>query len=170
MTTVPSERKKALPVRAVTDVTIIIDPPCCLERWAARYTYGTEKYWATLKKEYEGWVKEFTDFLRDHRSQDANIFSVDTKVEIVCSVCSNPWELMDEGTPDVGCAHCGAELAYWQPSPRASGRMEWTCPCGVGHGDHVHSCCPEGCCQRDDYPGRKEREGTPPLGMRAEAP
>ena len=52
---------------------------------------------------------------------------------------------------------------FWQPCPRAGGRMEWTCPCGrdsstgmpgVGHGNHDHGCCSESCCSRDDYPGR----------------
>ena len=34
-------------------------------------------------------------------------------------------------------------------------RGEYTCPHGVGHGNHVHGCCPESCCQRDDFPLRK---------------
>lgn len=37
-------------------------------------------------------------------------------------------------------------------------RGEYTCPCGVGHGNHVHGCCGEGCCSREDYPLRAERE------------
>ncbi len=40
---------------------------------------------------------------------------------------------------------------FWQSCPRADGRMEWTCPHGVGHGEHDHGC--DGCCSRDDYPG-----------------
>lgn len=40
----------------------------------------------------------------------------------------------------------------WIPSPRAGGRMEWECEHGIGHGNHVHGC--DGCCSRDDYPGR----------------
>ena len=31
-------------------------------------------------------------------------------------------------------------------------RGEYKCPHGVGHGRHVHGCCHESCCQRDDFP------------------
>jgi hypothetical protein len=34
-------------------------------------------------------------------------------------------------------------------------RGEFACPCGVGHGNHIHGCCPNGCCQRDDFPLRR---------------
>lgn len=44
----------------------------------------------------------------------------------------------------------------WEPCPRADGRMEWLCECGIGHGNHVHGCC--GCCSRGDYPGRSVEE------------
>lgn len=40
----------------------------------------------------------------------------------------------------------------WLEAPRADGRMEWKCKCGIGHGNHIHSCC--GCCQHPDYPGK----------------
>ncbi len=40
----------------------------------------------------------------------------------------------------------------WKPCKRADGRMEWLCEHGVGHGNHVHEC--DGCCEREDYPGR----------------
>jgi hypothetical protein len=45
---------------------------------------------------------------------------------------------------------------FWEDCPRADGRMEWLCPHGIGHGNHIHGC--DGCCERDDYPGRKEGE------------
>jgi len=38
---------------------------------------------------------------------------------------------------------------FWQ---RSGHRGEWSCPHGVGHGNHVHGCCGEGCCSRDDFP------------------
>lgn len=43
---------------------------------------------------------------------------------------------------------------FWEPCRRASGRMEWTCPCGVGHGNHDHGCCAKECCSREDFPDR----------------
>ena len=31
-------------------------------------------------------------------------------------------------------------------------RNEYICPCGVGHGNHIHGCCSKHCCSRDDFP------------------
>ncbi len=45
---------------------------------------------------------------------------------------------------------------FWEPCPRADGRMEYMCPHGIGHGNHTHGC--DGCCQRNDYPGPKEKD------------
>jgi hypothetical protein len=36
-------------------------------------------------------------------------------------------------------------------------RGEFNCPHGVGHGNHIHGCCEEQCCQRADFPLRKDR-------------
>lgn len=33
-------------------------------------------------------------------------------------------------------------------------RGEYSCPHGVGHGNHIHGC--DGCCQREDFPIPKE--------------
>lgn len=33
-------------------------------------------------------------------------------------------------------------------------RGEYTCPHGIGHGNHVHGC--DGCCQRNDFPLQRE--------------
>lgn len=46
--------------------------------------------------------------------------------------------------------------------PRADGRTEFLCEHGVGHSpcwsrDRVHGC--EGCCEREDFPGRWPRVG-----------
>jgi hypothetical protein len=40
----------------------------------------------------------------------------------------------------------------WTWYPRGDGRTEWLCPDGIGHGPHPHGC--DGCCARDDYPGK----------------
>ena len=45
----------------------------------------------------------------------------------------------------------------WEKSPRANGRMEWLCEHGIGHGNHIHGC--DGCCSRDDFPGKDYLEG-----------
>lgn len=36
-------------------------------------------------------------------------------------------------------------------------RGEYTCPHGVGHGNHIHGCCEERCCTRADFPLRKDK-------------
>jgi hypothetical protein len=35
-------------------------------------------------------------------------------------------------------------------------RGEYSCPHGVGHGNHIHGCCQERCCTREDFPPRKK--------------
>ena len=60
-------------------------------------------------------VKDFEDFLRDHRSQDLIRLDVERVITDICSACGSEWEpyLITEkdNDPDVGktcCAHCGA--------------------------------------------------------------
>lgn len=53
------------------------------------------------------------------------------------------------------------KFVKWIESPRADGRMEWVCKhpdgsYGPGHGNHPHCC--DGCCARDDYPGRVSKK------------
>ena len=40
----------------------------------------------------------------------------------------------------------------WIKVRRMDGRIEYNCEHGVGHGVHVHGCCHDHCCSRDDYP------------------
>jgi len=35
-------------------------------------------------------------------------------------------------------------------------RGEYSCPHGVGHGNHIHGCCQERCCTREDFPLRNK--------------
>ena len=35
-------------------------------------------------------------------------------------------------------------------------RGEYNCPHNVGHGNHIHGCCHERCCTRDDFPLRSK--------------
>lgn len=45
---------------------------------------------------------------------------------------------------------------FWWPTPGPDARGEWICPHRVGHGEHIHSC--DGCCSRDDYPGKRGKK------------
>ena len=40
----------------------------------------------------------------------------------------------------------------WIKVKRMDGRIEYNCEHGVGHGTHVHGCCHDHCCSRDDFP------------------
>ncbi len=70
-----------------------------------RYYADTEKE----AKDLERAVKDFHDFLRDHRSQDMISLDVTRIYEDQCSHCREIWEQdMFDGKP--GCASCGALL------------------------------------------------------------
>lgn len=50
------------------------------------------------------------------------------------------------------------EPSSWEDEPFWQGpgyRGEYTCPHGVGHGNHVHGC--DGCCSRPDFPLRDKK-------------
>jgi len=58
-------------------------------------------------RDLERAVKDFHNFLRDHRSQDMVTLSVNRKYKDVCSACGDTWEPYDiDGVPS--CANCGA--------------------------------------------------------------
>lgn len=69
----------------LVNVSISCDPP--------RVPYyisklGNEK----IAKYYESWVKDFEDFMRDHRSQDPVSLEVNYEYKDVCSHCGYDWE------------------------------------------------------------------------------
>ena len=80
----------------LSDVTISITPTT---RWWRRLSMEE------VAAEYESWVKEFKEFLRDHRSQDVISLDVVRVFSDHCSACGKPWE-PDEGT----CAWCGEAI------------------------------------------------------------
>ena len=54
-------------------------------------------YWDRSKPEnrvlaIERWVKDFHDFIRDHRSQDPVFLSVERTYQEQCSYCNREWE------------------------------------------------------------------------------
>lgn len=68
-------------------------------------------YWRNPTPEQEitrlnGRIKDFEDFLRDHRSQDSVGFSVVYDTGQVCSACNKPWEVYRDGD-NTCCAWCG---------------------------------------------------------------
>lgn len=60
-------------------------------------------------KALEGAVRDFEEFLRDHRSQDAVSLYVDRVYEDQCSACGEKWEpCMEDGI--TSCASCCATV------------------------------------------------------------
>lgn len=60
-------------------------------------------------RDLERAIKDFHDFLRDHRSQDMVRLSVVEERKNLCSVCKREWETF-EAKGKVICANCGAEV------------------------------------------------------------
>lgn len=87
------------------------------------------------------------DNVRPHNKErfDKNFEAVFGKKEL------KTWDPAKEALDELNALESD-DGPYWS----APGyRGEWSCPHGVGHGNHIHGC--DGCCGRDDYPGRKTR-------------
>ena len=71
-----------------------------------------------------------------------------------------PRAIEHAGSPAPSFIDASVKASIPEPKPYwvLSGyRGEYTCPHGVGHGNHVHGCCQDKCCTRPDYPLRGER-------------
>ena len=70
-------------------------------------------FWVNTNSEKERyltkWIKDFYDFLRDHRSQDLIRLSIMKQYEDICSKCGREFEL-DDFEKYLGCKWCGEEL------------------------------------------------------------
>ena len=109
-----SDSPKTCTVRrnVMVDAHVTITPDSYVGRWART---PEERM-----KALQAWVKEFSEFLRDHRSQDANILDVEPDYKDFCSACGKEYEEAryadtedGEPTPECpamlkGCAWCGA--------------------------------------------------------------
>ena len=77
--------------KVLVDVKIICDEPRYLGRW---YHTTEERI-----KALEGWVKEFHDFIRDHRSQDPVYLNIERVFKDRCGFCEREWEEDEKGLP-----------------------------------------------------------------------
>lgn len=75
--------------KVLVDISIRCEP----SSWVGRHARTMEQ----MAKEYEAWCKEFEDFVRDHRSQDAVYLTIERKYSDQCSFCHNVWEEDEEG-------------------------------------------------------------------------
>lgn len=97
--------------QALVDVTVEAEFP-----WATSYTWGNPLAQA---RALERAVKEFEEFLRDHRSQDVVTLSIQRVYQDLCSACGREFEEMedykDEGSGKTFCAWCGAQVTEEVP-------------------------------------------------------
>lgn len=96
--------------KILSDVVITCDPP--------------RGYWRkTLEDQaeyYESWVKEFTAFMRDHRSQDPVYLNVERQYKDVCEFCENEWEVDGTGCP---CC-CNKAQEEWKKQRDATAQKQ----------------------------------------------
>lgn len=100
--------------RVLVDVRLEATPP-----------NHTIAYWMTPQQKANAlreWVRDFEDFIRDHRSQSqgAVILDVVEEHKDLCSACKHEWDpdSYEDGT--IHCGWCGAALvpeATPEPAP-----------------------------------------------------
>lgn len=101
----------ATKINQVKNVRVECDVPNYILRYNP-YHYGSNEYWSYLSGKLNAWVKEFHEFIRDHRSQDPVSLSPVFDAEDVCSDCGDRWDASvwdDEGQDGLlHCNCCGA--------------------------------------------------------------
>lgn len=105
------EKPKATKIRKLVDARIVVTP--------GYHPYYVQTPEDTVKY-YKDWIREFHEFLRDHRSQDENIMDVEEVYEDQCSACEGAYEPFRASSDDEDegygyakghkyCAACGEE-------------------------------------------------------------
>lgn len=83
-------------------------------------------------------------------SDNAQLFAV-PPIPVPCRGCAS----IDTHVDSSGCVSCDW-CTHTGPFWKGPGyRGEYSCPHGVGHGNHVHGCCGYKCCTRPDFPLRR---------------
>jgi hypothetical protein len=96
--------------RVLVDVTISCDPPP-YRRWGG---YTQEQY----AKHCSDWVREFEEFMRDHRSQDPVFLNVERKYEDQCEFCGST-DFDPDPQAEPYC--CDDAVAEWRANQVVSG-------------------------------------------------
>lgn len=76
----------------LTDVTISCEPP-------VKTFYFREPTLEDFAEYYEKWIKDFHEFIRDHRSQDPVKLHVEREYKDVCGLCNCDWETDENNCP-----------------------------------------------------------------------
>jgi hypothetical protein len=90
----------------VVDARLVIDPPSHIQRYT--FQRKGETWGEAYARELQDWVNEFHAFLRDYRSQDANILRVEKVTG--CSGCGQVWETQLDENGILQCSGCGNEV------------------------------------------------------------
>lgn len=81
----------------VTDLHIEMDPPPNITRFI--FPRKGETRMDAMERELKQWAREFEEFVRDHRSQDAIDLRVVRETDDICSHCGFSWETDETGLP-----------------------------------------------------------------------
>lgn len=95
------EQELCTKVRVLVDAKVVIDPG-----WL-----GIQQTEEARAAAIERWAQEFREFLKDHRSQDANSVTVERQYEVQCNKCGREWEEEHYDSDDkYHCAGCGRTI------------------------------------------------------------
>jgi len=76
----------------ISDVKIECDPP--------RVPFYIKRNGQeAISDYYESWIKDFNEFIRDHRSQDPVSLFVEREYQDICSYCGSDWNEDENGLP-----------------------------------------------------------------------
>jgi hypothetical protein len=100
--------------RIVIDLKVTIEPNVSVTRWVI--PRKGESHLESQERVLKEWAREFEEFVRDHRSQDAVSLTVERVEQDVCTLCGLEWE-QDAATGEPFC--CNEAVAAW-----AAGREE----------------------------------------------
>ena len=97
--------------KRIKNVRVECDVPTHILQYGP-HPYGSAEYWKWADKKIKEWVREFHEFIRDHRSQDPVSLTPVFDTEEVCSECGDSWDVslwVDEGNDGLlHCNCCGA--------------------------------------------------------------
>lgn len=106
--------KQCEKIKMLVDVRVVADMSRVVS-W-----HRSEEYRA---EELARLANDFNEFIKDHRSQDHILLSVEKVFADVCSSCGSAWETMEADEPmfpgETQCASCGASVK--QPEVKKEG-------------------------------------------------
>lgn len=93
--------------RVLVDVKIVCETP---ELFVWRINKTEEEYQKARARALERWISDFTDFIRDHRSQDPIRLDAERVYEDKCSFCGAEWTEDFKSPHNGGCCDEDAKL------------------------------------------------------------